>query len=135
MKEHCIGSKLIRRDFDVLAEMADHIIGGFPRVKYQPTQNSFYGMSLKFEGRNDSKVPAPSAKSPKEILVLSSTGREYLAVRGNYLARQKVVDRHPVFAKEPTDTATESKTSNTSLRNYPRRDGETEWICFPIEIS
>src|SRR5438105_3710191 len=119
MKKRCIGSEFIRCDFDVVAEMPDHIDGSIARVKYQPAQNSFYGMGLELEGRNDSKVSASSAKSPEEIPVLSSTGREYFAVGGNDLARQKVVDRHTVFAKQPTNTATQSKTSDASLGNYP----------------
>src|SRR5439155_26195974 len=62
-------------------------------------------------------------------------GSEHLAVGGDYLARQKIVDRHAVLPKQPADTTPESETCDTSFWHYAGWHSKTEGVRFAIQVT
>ena len=93
-------------------------------------------MGLELERRDNAEVAASAPKSPEEILVLRRMlAVSTLAVGGDDLTRQEIVDGHAVFANQPTDTASQRETADTGLRDDPAGDGETEGVRFTIEIA
>ena len=135
MKKRGIGSEFVGSGLHEVTEVPDHIDGNIARVEEEAAQNCVYRVGLELERCDHAEVPASAAKSPEEILVLRGIGREHFAVGSDQLARQQIVDRHAVFAKQPTDTAAQRETRNTGLRDDAGGDRKTEDVRFAVEIA
>jgi len=92
-------------------------------------------MSSETERGDDSEVPTAAAKGPEEIVVCRGTRCKDFALSSYYLAGQKVIDGHPMFANEPTDTAAERESGYPRLWNDSRWDGKAEQMRFAVELS
>jgi hypothetical protein len=62
-------------------------------------------VGLVLEGRRDAEVAAAAAQGPEQVLVVLGAGHHDLAVGGDDLDGQQVVDGEAVLAHQPAFTA------------------------------
>src|SRR5215831_16322044 len=116
MKKGNVGGEFVRGGLHKITEITDDVKGHVASVEEKAAQDGVNRVGAKLKGSDNAEVPAAAAQSPEEIVVFRSIGGEYFIVGRDYLARQQVIDSHAIFSKQPTDTATQSQTSDTRLR-------------------
>ncbi len=80
------------RVLDEFPEEPQEVAGPVHLVQEDPNVDVLDRMDLVLKGRHYAKIPAPAAKGPEQVRVLALVGYFYLAVRGDDLGREQVVD-------------------------------------------
>ena len=98
--------ELVGRGGRELAIEAQYLRRGFERVEDRPGEHDRPDrMQAILERRDDAEVTAAAAHSPEQIGVLVLAGGDQLAIRGDEVDGEQVVDRRPVLAHRPADPA------------------------------
>jgi hypothetical protein len=87
-----------------------------------------------FKTRDDAEISAAPPHGPEQIGVLPLVCPYETAVGCDDIHRQKVIDRHPMLAREPSETSAERETGNTGRGIDAERRGKSEGLRLEIEI-
>jgi hypothetical protein len=83
---------------------------------------------------DDAEVPTAASHTPEEVRVLGLRRLHELSVRGHQIDAQKLVDRQPVLALEPTDPPTEGEPGEAGVGDDARRDREPKGLGLAIHL-
>ncbi|MNT64995.1 hypothetical protein D3C72_2029430 [compost metagenome] len=109
---HCFGHGLQR-----LAILHQRLSALFQRQHHQsPVDLRPDGMKLEFEHGDHAKIPAPAPDGPEQVFVVLLAGVQELAVRGDDIRRQQVVDGQAIPAAEPAEAAAQGQAGNAGRR-------------------
>src|ERR1022692_3570124 len=134
VKDSGVGREFVRSRRHVITEVADHVNGHRPRIEEKAAHDRRNRMGLELERNDNAEISTSAAERPKEIVVFGSAGGEHFAIGCDYLCRQQIVDRHPVFANQPANTTSESQATNTSLGHDATGNSKPEDMRFSINI-
>ena len=92
-------------------------------------------MQLELEGRDDPEIAAAASERPEQVLVLGLAGPHRLAVGGDHLGGEQVVDGQPVAAGQVADAAAEGETGDAGGRNDPAGRRQAVGVGGIVEIT
>ena len=92
-------------------------------------------MRLELERRDDAEVAAGAAHGPEEILVLGRARPAQLAVGGDDVDREQVVDRQPVLAAQVADAAVERQAGDARRRHDAAGHREAEQLRLAVDVA
>src|SRR6516164_10112682 len=92
-------------------------------------------MELELEGGHHPEIAATAPQRPEQILVLTVTGMEQLAISGHDIGGEEVVDGEPEFPARPTKAAAQCQPRDSRRRVDAQWRGKPERLCFLIEVS
>ena len=92
-------------------------------------------MQGELEGGDDAEVTPTALQRPEQIGVVAFAGPQQLAVGRHYVGGQQIVDREPVLAAEPAETAAERQPGDTGRRVDAERRRPAERLCFAVEVT
>jgi hypothetical protein len=87
------------------------------------------------EFRDDPEVAASAAHPPEEVPVLVLARLNELALGGDHVHAEELVDRQAVLALEPTDPSAEREAREPGMGHDSRRDGEPERLRLAIQVA
>jgi hypothetical protein len=88
---------------------------------------------LEFGG--DPEVAAAAAQSPEEVGVLGLTRLEEVALGGDHVGGDEVVDREPLLSMEPADPAAEREAGHAGVADEAAGGRETELLGLAVELA
>ncbi len=97
--------------------------GGADRVQREP------------ERADDAEVPASASQGPEQVGVIAGRRPHDLAVGGDHLGLDEVVDGEPVLAHEPADAAAQAEAADAGVADDAARGGQTVRLCLVVDIS
>src|SRR5205823_5660381 len=86
------------------------------------------------ELRDDPEVAATAANAPEEVGVLVLARLDELAVRGNQVDGEQLVDGQAVLAHHPADAAAERQAGQAGVRDDPGWNGKAELLRLAVEL-
>ena len=92
-------------------------------------------MQAELELGDDAEVPAAAAEAPEEIRVLVGARAHELAVGGDDVGREQVVDREAVLALQPADPAAEREPGDAGVRDDSAGRREPERLRLVVELA
>ena len=99
-------------------------------MTYGPT-----GIQPELEVGDDAEVPAAAPHAPEEVGVLVLAGLHELAVGGDHVHGQQLIDREPVLAHDPADATAEREARQAGVGDDSRRNREPELLRLAIELA
>jgi len=87
-----------------------------------------------FESRDDAEIPAASPQGPEQIRVLFPVRPHETAVCGDHVHRQKIIDRHAMLAREPSEPPAEREAGDPGRGVDAERGGKSEGLRLGIEV-
>src|SRR5688500_3422823 len=128
--------KLVRRVRDPVAIEAQDL----PGLLHRPEDGACQDVrperhAAELELRDDPEVTAAPAQAPEEIGVLVGTRRDELAVGGDEIHRDELVDGEAVLTHDPADPTAQGEPRDAGVRDDPRRDREPERLRLPVELA
>ena len=129
-------AQLLRRGGHVVAPRRQHV----SRVLLWVEDSAHHDhradrVCLELEGGDDAEVAAGAAHGPEEILVLGGARPAQLAVRGDDVDREEVVDREAVLATQVADAAVQRQAGDARGRDDAARHGEPEQLRLPVAVA
>ena len=91
-------------------------------------------VGLVLEGGSDAEVAAAAAQGPEQVLVVLGAGRDDLAIGGDDLDRQQVVDGQSVLAHQPAFPTAQGQPGNARAGDHPAGGGEPVTGRGPVEF-
>jgi hypothetical protein len=92
-------------------------------------------MQSELEVGHDAEVPTAAAHAPEQIRVLVLAGLHELAVGGDDVDGDEVVDAEPVLAHDPADATAESQPGDAGVGDDAGGDGQPEGLRLTIELA
>jgi hypothetical protein len=135
-REQCrIRLRLVRQRAAKVAIETQHVARLIERIEHHAAEHLRHHVEPKLDRRDDAEVSAAAAERPKELLVRHGARAVELPVGGHDLGADQIVDREPVLAHEPTQTAAEGETGDPGVRNRAACGCETVRLSLPIELT
>ena len=78
--------------------------------------------------------PAPRTPQNRSLFSLGA-GRDQLAVGGDQVHREQLVDRQAVLAHQPADAAAQGEPGQAGVGHDARRHGQPEGLRLPVELA
>src|SRR4029077_8395774 len=91
--------------------------------------------AVELELRDDSEVAASAAEAPEQIGVLVLACLDELAPGSHDIHRDELIDREPVLAHDPADSAAERQARDARVSDDAGRNRETERLRLPVELA
>ena len=101
----------------------------------QPRITGPSGVQPELELGHDAEVAARAPHPPEEIGVLVLARLDQLAVGGDDIDGEQLIDRQAPLAHQPADAAAERQARHTGVRDDPGRHGQPEGLGLAIEIT
>ena len=92
-------------------------------------------MKAKLELGDDPEVAAAAAQAPEEVGVLRLARLDELALGGDEVDGEQLVDRQPVLALQPADAAAERQAGDAGVGDDPARRREPERLGLAVELA
>ena len=86
------------------------------------------------EGGGHAEVAAAAAQGPEQVRVVFGAGHDDLAVGGDDLDRQQVVDGEAVLAHQPAFSAAQGQARDTGAGDHPAGGGQPMAGRRPVEL-
>jgi hypothetical protein len=97
--------------------------GGADRVQREP------------ERADDAEVPAAASQGPEQVGVIAGRRPDDVALGGDHLGLDEVVDGEPVLAHEPADAAAQAEAADAGVAHDAARGRQTMGLCLVVDIS
>ena len=97
--------------------------GGADRVQREP------------ERADDAEVPASASPGPEQVGVIAGRRPHDLALGGDHLGLDEVVDGEPVLAHEPAEAAAQAEAADAGVAHDAARGRQTVRLCLVVDIS
>ena len=125
MKEERTLCRLVRRArFEIAPppQRGRRLVG---RMQDDAGQHGSDRMRREGERRHDSEVTSSAADRPEQIIVVASVRRHDTAIGQHDVGGEQVVQREPVFANQPPETAAEGQARHAGHRHEAAGRGQT----------
>jgi hypothetical protein len=90
---------------------------------------------LELEGGDDPEVAAGALNGPEEVLVLARARPAKLAVSGDDVDREQVVDREAMLAAQMADATVQRQARDTRGRDDAARHSQPEELRLPVAVA
>ena len=128
--------QLVRRLGAPLAVEAQEVRRLLDRPEDRPGEHGrAHGVKAKLELGDDPEVAAAAAQAPEEVGVLGLARRDELAVGGDQVDGEQLVDRQPVLSMKPADAAAERQAGDAGVGDDPARGREPERLGLAVELA
>ena len=121
--------------FDEVPVEPQQVAGLVELVEEQPHVDVVDRVQLELEGRDHPEVAAPASQRPEQVLVLPGAGRAHLAVGGDHLGREQVVEAQAVAPGQVADPAAQGEPGHTGGGNDPTGGGQPVGVGGVVEIT
>ena len=129
-------AQLLRRGGHVVAPGRQHVSRASQRVEDSADHHHRADrVRLELERGDDAEVAAGAAHGPEEVLVLGRARPAQLAVGGDDVDREQVVDREAVLAAQVADAAVQRQAGDARRRDDAARDGEPEQLRLAVAVA
>ena len=92
-------------------------------------------MEAKLELGDDPEVAATAAQAPEELGLFGLAGLDEVALGGDQIDRDELVDRQPVLAMKPADTTAERQACDAGVGDDSARRREPERLGLAVELA
>jgi hypothetical protein len=127
--------RLVRRGREVLTEAVGDLVRARRRERRHPVHHVRADLvQPELERGDDAEVRSGAAHSPEEIGTLRLAHVEELAVGGDELDREEIVDREAEPSLKPAHAATEREPRDPRVADHAHRAGEAERLGLPVQL-
>src|SRR5215472_2413118 len=92
-------------------------------------------MELELELRDHSKIAAATTNRPEQVRVVLLTRAQNLSIRRNNVGSKQIVNRHAIFAREPTKASTQRQAGYSGCGIDSHRSGERMFLDGSVEVT
>ena len=117
-----------------VAVEAERLAGPADGMGDHPAVHRGHRVSLVLETGGDAEVAAAAAQGPEQVRVVLGAGHDDLAVGGDDLDRQQVVDGEAVLAHQPAFPAAQGQARDTGAGDHPAGGGQPVDGRGPVEL-
>jgi len=86
------------------------------------------------ERADDAEVPASAPQGPEQVGVVVGRRPDDVALRGDDLGLQEVVDGEPVVAHQPAEAATQAEAADAGVAHDAARGGQTVGLRLVVDV-
>jgi hypothetical protein len=87
------------------------------------------------ERADDAEVPAPTSQRPEQVAVIVGRRLDDVALSGDHLGLDKVVDGEPMLAHQPTDAAAEAEATDAGVTDNAAGGGQPVGLGLVVNVS
>ncbi len=87
------------------------------------------------ERADDAEVPAAAPQRPEQVGVIVGRCPNDVALGGDHLGLDEVVDGEPVFAHEPAEAAAQAEATDAGVADDAARGGKTVCLCLVVDVA
>ena len=119
---------------DEVAVEAQQVPGLVELVEEQPDVDVLDRVQLELERGDHPEVAAAASQRPEQVLVLPGAGRAHLAVGGDHLGREQVVETEAVAPGQVADPAAQGEPGDAGSGNDPTGGGQPVGVRGVVEV-
>src|SRR4249919_1373643 len=129
-------AELVRRVGDEFAVEAQDVGGVLGRPEYRSGRDGGAdGVQREPERADDAEVPAAAPQRPEQVGVIVGRCLDDVALGGDHLDFDQVVDGEPVLAHEPADAAAQGEAADAGVADDAARGGQAVSLRLVVDVA